>query len=160
MTLDEMGNAVSYAPHADMNHILFQRIEHPLPPQESIVLLHRSSTRPLHYDVTQPATRILSSSSITAFHQIFNPLEPNSLNEIQDHAAITELQPLQTMQYYEEPTNPLKPQLHHQELPLDYAMPPDDTPFKSTSPNEDAKSDKPSETNDAIEMIRPQSPTC
>jgi hypothetical protein len=76
MILNEMGNVVSYVPHPDMKRILLQEKEHPLPPQETIVLLHRSKTVPLHYDATQPTTRIPRSSSIVPPHQFPNPLDP------------------------------------------------------------------------------------
>ena len=97
--LNEMGNIASYTPHNDMKQILLQGKEHPLPPQESIVLLHRSSSVPLHYDATQPATRISRSSSIIASHQTPNPLELTTTpSDTQDHSTLTELQPPQITQ--------------------------------------------------------------
>ena len=51
--LNEIGNITSYTPDTDMKQILLQGKKHPLPPQESIVLLYRSSTAPLHFVATR-----------------------------------------------------------------------------------------------------------
>jgi hypothetical protein len=119
--LNEMGNIASYTPHTDMKQILLQGKEHPLPPQESIILLHRSSTVPLHYDATQPATRILRSSSIIASRQIPNPSGLTTTpDDTQDHSAFTELQPPQITQLNKEPIIPIESQ---QELLLESQLP-------------------------------------
>jgi len=152
--LNEMGNITSYTPHTDMKQILLQGKEHPLPPQESIVLLHRSSTVPLHYDATQPA-----SSTTISSRQIPNPSELTSTpNDTQDHSALTELQPPQITQLNKEPTVrietqqelPLESQLPCQEDLLDNSMIPDDPPLESLSPNENAELGELSITNEEI----------
>jgi hypothetical protein len=157
--LNESGNIVTYAPHTDMNRILLQGKDHPLPPQESIVLLHRSSTRPLHYDATQPATRVSRSSSIVAPNQFPNtPKLISTRNDTQDNSELAELQ--QITELNEEPIIPPKSRLSHQDSPLDNSMIPDDSPLKSPPLNEEIALDKSSNINEEISYLRPPSPTC
>jgi hypothetical protein len=52
--LSEDGDIKHYARNPDMQLILLKGREHPITPQNPIILLHRSSTQPLHFDATQP----------------------------------------------------------------------------------------------------------
>ena len=164
--LNEMGNITSYTPHTDMKQILLQGKEHPLPPQEPIILLHRSSTVPLHYDATQPAIRISRSSSTIPSCQIPNPSELTTTpNDTQHHSALIELQPPQITQLNKETTVPIEsqqelPLVPSQEDPLDNSMIPDDPPFETLPPRDNIELDEPSITNEEIREGRPQSPTC
>jgi len=161
-----MGIITSYIPHTEMNQILLHGREHPLPPQDSIVLLHRSSTIPLHYDATQPATRINRPPSATRISRhpsvVVSRQLPKALkittkkNDTQDHSTLTELQPPRTTQLSDEPTIPLDSQLTHQELPLNTLIIPDD--LKSPPTNEVINLDE--SPHEEIDEIRPLSPTC
>jgi hypothetical protein len=161
-----MGNITSYTPHTDMKQILLQGKEHPLPTQEPIVLLHRSSTVPLHYDATQPAIRIFRSSTTISSRQIPNPSELTTTpNDTQDHSAFTELQPPRITQLNKETTVPIESQQElplapRQEDPLDNSMILDDPPLESSPPKEKIELDEPSITNEEIRENRPLSPTC
>jgi hypothetical protein len=151
-----MGNIASYTPHTDMKQILLQGKEHPLPPQESIILLHRSSTVPLHYDATQPANRISRSSSIIPSRQIPNPSELTTTpNDTQDHSALTELQPPKITQLNKETTVPIEfqqelPPVPNQEDPPDNLMIPSDPPLESSPPKKKIELGEPSITNEEI----------
>jgi hypothetical protein len=159
--LNEMGIITSYVPHAMMNQILLQGREHPLPPQQSIVLLHRSSTVPLHYDATQPATHIPRSPSAVITRKLPKDVRSTTnRNDTQDQSVFTEPQLPQTIQLSDEPIIPLESQLTHQDLPLDTLMIPDDPPLKSPPPNDEINLDESSEFNEEIDEIRPPSPTC
>ena len=105
-----------------MQQILLKGREHPITPQIPIVLLHRSSTLPFHFDATQP-TFVITPRYIP------NPTDLVSPSDSQDLSRTHEI-PIPTEQHYQStdgpPTSHLPNPPHDQNPHLDEETPPVD----------------------------------
>ena len=116
-----------------MQRILLQGREHPLTIQGPIVLLHRSSTNPLHYDATQP-THITRSSSTYISQLKPNPREPSTPTDTQSPLKPS-TPPNQTkdqLPMNDEPIGPPDSQTSSQEFPSEQLF--QSTDESTTSP--------------------------
>jgi hypothetical protein len=96
--LNEEGDLKCYSPNPDMQQILLKGKEHPLLPQEPITLLHRTSTRPLHFDATQPtySTSSPATSSLQSHPKPPDHVPPDTTHKsssIQEPCTITDQPP-------------------------------------------------------------------